>query len=70
VILCEYRNERRWNPSTCLNPAARFMLKLGYPSGRAFAICEHHYEIMSDEALRVWREISREEYEVSKVHES
>lgn len=34
------------------------------------AVCANHYDIMGDEAFRAWKEISREEYEVSKVHES
>ena len=70
TILCEYQNARRRDPSACFNPATRFVLKLGYPSGTAFAVCEHHYEIVTDDVLRGWREISREEYEVSKVHEA
>lgn len=33
------------------------------------AICASHYEKMSNDALREWKEISREEYDVFTVHE-
>jgi len=70
VILCEYQNRRKWQPRACFDQAVRFLQDVGERTGRTMAICAHHYGVMGDEALRAWKEISREEYEVSKVHES
>jgi hypothetical protein len=71
MILCEYRNRRRHDSGvSCYNQAERFLMDIGGRSRHTIAICARHYSIMSDDALRAWKEISREEYEVSKVHES
>lgn len=73
-ILCEYRNERRDRSTLyhipCYDTAVRFLMDVGERAGRTVAICEHHYDLMTSQTARPWKEISREEYEVSRVHES
>jgi hypothetical protein len=61
---------RSLNNPICFNKANRYLLDIGGGTGHTMAICESHYMSMTIEALRPWNEITLEEYEVSKVHES
>lgn len=70
MILCEYKNSRRMWPPPCFNRAERFLMDVGGRSGRVIAMCAEHYSIITDGELRRWKEVSREEYEVFKVHEA
>lgn len=70
VILCEYRNKRRWTNVACYNRAERFLMDVGERSGRVIAICKPHYDGMTSESLRPWKEVTREEWEVFRVHSS
>lgn len=72
MILCEYQSHRQlvWDSAGCFNQASRYLLDIGDGTRRTMAICEHHYMTMTTEALRPWKEITVDEYEVSKVHEA